>query len=67
MQKFCLVTLISHVVIIVKYDILMSRMWDIVPHNYYSLGEILHFIIIICKSFSFLSHFDVGNDSVLCC
>lgn len=41
-------------------------MWDTtVSHSYYSLGEILHFITIICKSFAFLTPSDVGNDSVI--
>lgn len=34
-------------------------------HNYYFLGETLHFITVICKSFAFLIHWDVGNDCVI--
>lgn len=65
-RKFCITTLTSHVVIIAtKCDILIRRTWGIIMrHNYYSLGEILHFITIICGSFAFLTHSDVGDVSV---
>lgn len=36
-------------------------------HNYYSLGEILHFITVVFKSLAFLTHSDIGNDSVIYC
>lgn len=43
-------------------------MWDsITPHIYYSLGETLHFITIVCKSFTFLPHWDISNDCVIYC
>lgn len=46
----------------------MCRMWDfITPHSYYSLGETLHFITIICKSCTFLPHWDVSNECVIYC
>lgn len=31
-----------------------------------SLGEVLHFITVVCASFAFLPHVDVGNDSAVC-
>lgn len=31
----------------------------------HSLGEVLHFITIICESFAFLPRLDVGNDSAV--
>lgn len=65
-RTFCIATLTSHVLITTNHDILMCRMWGIVmPHNYYSLGEILHFTTIVRESFAFLTHSDVGNDSVI--
>ena len=65
-RKFCITTLTSHVVIIAtKCNILIRRTWGIImSHNYYSLGEILHFITIVCGSFAFLTHSDVGDVSV---
>lgn len=33
----------------------------IMSHNYYSSGKTLHFITVICESFAFLIHCDVGN------